>query len=111
MTAPSSLYPILSVDTEATWKHRDYIFCTLHIYTKVYYRQLKGYVLQYQISTLFSHYLTVALKFTSKDKVAVAQNKWICCFLDLSNPIQVLEKKEQLAGDDLEFLAIENERF
>ena len=77
----------------------------------MYYRQLKGYVLQYQISTLFSHYLTVALKFMCKDEVAVAQNKWICCILDLSNPIQVLEEKGQLAVDDLEFLAIENERF
>ena len=46
-----------------------------------------------------------------KDEVAVAQNKWICCFLDLSNPIQVLEEKGQLAVDDLEFLAIENGRF
>ena len=77
----------------------------------MHYRQLKGYVLQYQISTLFSHYLTVALKFMCKDKVAVVQNKWICCVLDLSNPIHVLEEKGQLAVDDLEFLAIENERF
>ena len=77
----------------------------------MYYRQLKGYVVQYQISTLFSHNLTVALKFMCKDEVAVAQNKWICCFIDLSNPIQVLEEKGQLAVDDLEFLAIENGRF
>ena len=41
----------------------------------------------------------------------MVQNKWICCFLDLSNPIQVLEEKGLLAVDDLKFLAIKNERF
>ena len=117
MTAPSSLYPILSVDTEATWKHTEITFSAHCIYTqsdvtKRVLQAVKGLCITVSdFYTLFSHYLTVALKFTCKDEVAVARNKWICCFSDLSNSIQVLEEKGRLAVDDLEFLAIENERF